>query len=138
MGMLEEIRTYLIAQNVGVDSATKDWCVHLKKKQAVRHAVVVVYETGGTRPDMGFGSSTPRFKFPGLMVHTRGEPEDYDNPRARILLAYNALIAVSPSSPLSGTEYQMILANQEPFPMGQDELERYEFSCNFSVQKEPS
>jgi hypothetical protein len=139
MGMLEEVRTQLITDAVGVASVTSDWCIHLKFMPEMRSLpVICLYETSGSSPDMGFGSTTPRFKFPGLMVQTRGGANDYDGPKARIELAYDALIAIGGASLLTSVNYQLVLATQEPFPIGKDESNRWRFSCNFTVQKSPS
>jgi len=145
MGMLEEIRTQLITDAVGVAATTADWAIFLKLMPETKNPltqnwlpVICLYETGGRAPDMGFGSTTPRFQFPGLMVQTRGIPNDYNTPKARIELAYDALIAISGPQQLSSVNYQLILALQEPFPLGRDENNRYRFSCNFDIQKDPS
>jgi len=144
MGMLEEVRTQLISDSVGIADETKDWAIHLKLMPETKSAetgqwlgLICLYESGGSSPDMGFGSTIPRFKFPRLMVQTRGIPNDYDTPNTKIQLAYDALIAIGSDQLLGSTKYQLVRAVSEPFPLGKDDNKRWRFSCNFDIQKEP-
>ncbi len=105
---------------------------------ATPDACVVVLETGGTSPDPGFGSSTVRTERPTVQVIARGAPDDYTGPRTKAQDAWDALEAVEAPQQLSGTTYWSVQALQNPFPMDRDDNDRFLFSANFLIEKEPT
>jgi len=134
MAFLDEVLTFLAAEGLG----TVGTDLFKVKMPATPEACGCVYESGGSSPSMGLGSSTPLSENPTLQVVFRGAAEDYTGPRVKAKTAFNSLIGISVDQVLSGTKYQMVTALHQPFPLGQDGNERWRISCSYYIQKEPS
>lgn len=134
-GVLEEIVAFLDSEGLG----TAGTDLFTGKMPAILTAVGVVYEAGGSPPDLGFGSSTARFESPAIQVVFRGAKDDYDGPRAKAKTAWASLLSVEAPQTLSGTIYNWIHPLQSPFPLeepSEKNLNRWSIACNFLVEKE--
>lgn len=132
--LLTEIATFLAAEGLG----TLGTDLFQAKMPASPNACGAVYESGGSAPDPGFGSSSLRFENPAVQIIFRGAPDDYSGPRTKAQSAFVSMTGISTDQVLSGTKYQLVLALQQPFSLGQDKNDRWRISCNFLIQKEPS
>lgn len=134
MAFLDEVVAFLAAEGLG----TVGTDLFKAKMPATPDACGCVYESGGFSPDMALGSLTPRSENPSIQVLFRGAPDDYTGPRVKAQTAFASLIGISVDQVLSGTMYWMVTALQQPFPLGQDDNDRWKIVCNYSVQKDPS
>jgi hypothetical protein len=96
---------------------------------------VAVTEYGGPAGVDFFGEVTPTLERPRVQVRVRGEAYDYDGPRTRLELIYQALGARSAFT-VNGVRYLDLSPIQTPFPMGKDESNRWMFAVNFEALKE--
>jgi len=135
VALLDEIVAFLAAEGLG----TAHTDLFEAKMPATPNACGAVYESGGSPPDLGFGSSAVRFENPTVQIIFRGAPDDYTGPRAKAQSAFDAMVGISVNQVLSGTKYLLVQALQQPFPLGgQDKNKRWRIVCNFLIQKEPS
>lgn len=136
MAYLTEIATYLQTQGegtIGTDLFASS------RIPDTPDAVVVLVDTEGFEPDMGFGAAGVRFQQAGLQVIVRGAPSDYTTPEAKALSVFNTILAIPCPTSLSGTVYNLIMPQQsKPVPFDEDEKLRRLFSSNFVIHKEPS
>ena len=99
---------------------------------------VAVFEYGGRASEHGFGVVTKvQHEHPSVQVLVRGEPQDYETPRATADAIRNSLAQVQ-ATLLNGVLYLMITPLQSPFLFRRDENERVIIACNYSCDKEPS
>ena len=98
---------------------------------------VAIYEYSGTAPDIWFGQEGVQFEHPTFQVVVRGEPTDYDGPRAVMEAIRDDLVKVWCTA-LSGVQYNWIQAIQSPFWLQNDAKNRHYFVVNFRAEKEPS
>lgn len=101
------------------------------------NAVLAVLETGGGPPSYVLGTRAPDYENPTVQVLARGEPTDFDTPRAQAQAAWDAINAVQAEA-LSGTDYGMVTMLNSPFPLRKDELERYEIAFNLTAERKPA
>lgn len=102
-------------------------------------AAGVVKESGGSGPDMGFGSVGVQFENPTVQIIFRGAPEDYAGPRAKAQTAFNSMASISAPQSLGSTKYLLVIPLQQPFPLGgRDESKRWNIACNYLIKKEQS
>ncbi len=138
MAMLDEILAFLAAEGLGTVAID----LFKSKMPATPDACGTVYGSGGSGPDMNFGSSGVRFENPAVQIVFRGAPDDHDGPEAKAQTAFDSMVGIAVDQVLSGTKYLMVRALQQPFAFGknagQDENNRWRFACNFLVEKEPS
>lgn len=130
MAMLTDVQTRLVALSLGVP-------VKLGRMPDSPDAVVVLYETSGIAPDLGFGNTGIRYEHAGLAVHVRGAVDDYAGPRAIAELVQQDLAKVQAVT-LTSTSYQMIKPQGSVFPLERDGRGRHVFVANFIVDKRPS
>ena len=131
MALLDELAAYLatVSPSLGLIvkgsmPATSDVCLSLQ-------------EYGGAPPTTGFGTPGLQYEMPGVQILARGVAHDYQEPRARIERAYQALAKVQGTT-LSGTKYLMVRPQQSPFLLERDGNERCVFAVNCLAEKEPS
>jgi len=138
--VLDEVVKYLADQGLGTLGSTL-FKGHMPDTPS---AVGCVYETGGSPPDLGFGSTAVRVENPNVQVIFRGEPWDYDNPRNKAQQAFAAMAAIKAPSVLqdpdaaTGSIYLLVIPLQQPVPLSRDGKNRYLFSCNYAIMKEPT
>ena len=89
----------------------------------------------GNAPMLGFGQAGLQYESPGLQMAVRGETTDYDGPMAVIDILYADLVTVQ-GEYLSGTRYQIIRANQQPFLLARDGKQRCVWAVNFICEKD--
>lgn len=100
--------------------------------------VVALFETSGLRDETVFADVRGTIEQPGLMVVTRGAPNDYDVARLQAerikqgLCGLGAFVAHT----TSGTRYLNFDLQQPIFPRRRDGNKRPEFGMNFIVWKE--
>ena len=129
--LLNDVKTYVAANAPDTGTIMRDFM------PASPDAVMVLYETGGLAPDLGFGVEGVDWENAGVQMVVRVAKNAHDTGRTRIEAAYRALAKVQADS-LSGTLYYLIRPQQQPFLMSRDENERILFACNFLCWKEPS
>ncbi len=134
MGVIEEVRTHLVG--LGTVGAAATW-FKFQLPPARPDVASVVRETGGTAPDMPFGSSIAMFENPTVQILCRGIKNDHDTPRATAKLVWAAMIAIKTGTLLGTTIYAFVQALQQPFPM-KDEAGRVVVACNYLIKKDPS
>jgi hypothetical protein len=98
---------------------------------------IALYETVGFESEPGFSVTGVQWEHPGLQVVTRGQPTDYEGPRAAIETIYADLTEIQAAT-LSGVSYLMVKARQAPFFLKRDEKQRVYFAVNFMIDKVPS
>lgn len=96
-----------------------------------------VYEYAGLGPIYELGQAAPAIEQPRVQVAFRGEPRDYEGPRATAETAYQAIAAVA-NTALSGARYLSITPLQPPFLLRRDDLSRIVIGFNVQVVKELS
>jgi hypothetical protein len=133
VNVLDQIATFLATAGLGTVGAD----LFKGKLPNDPNACGALYEYGGLPPEGQFGATSFKHESPSVQVVFRGEPHDYEGPRAKAETAYRALTAVETQS-LSGTFYNWIHALQSPFFLQRDDAERVVIACNFLCEKEPS
>ena len=131
---VDEVATYLAAQSVG----TVGTDLFKESLPATPDACVMVRETGGASPDPGFGSTAARFERPALQIIARGAADDVTGPYDKAWLAWVALMAVNPTTSMSGTIYHQINPLQNPSLLEVDDNDRSLYAVNFLAEKELS
>ncbi len=133
--LLPEVAAFLAAEGLGTVETDLFWA----EMPATPDACGTVYESGGSGPEMGLGSSAVAFENPAVQIVFRGAPNDYSGPRAKAQAALVAMVGISVEQVLTGTKYLIVRALQQPFPMGgKDENKRWRIVCNYLIEKEPS
>lgn len=134
MSFLDEIAARLVAQGVGVIN-TSIFTGGFASVPSGPGPFISIIETGGfgpTRIQNIPGAATQR---PSAQVVVRAA--DYPTARAKAKLAYLALDGVFNTS-VGGTVYQSIVAKQEPYDLGLDDLKRPRVAFNIDTEKQPS
>lgn len=121
--MLDEIGAYLQTESVGT-VGTDIW---LGELQPTPDDAVGLFETPGASPEV-----FDRTDYPTLQVRVRSRL--YSDGRTRIQSIFELLHGLAETD-LSGTRYHLIRGKQTPFYLGQVDLERHEFVCNFAVTR---
>lgn len=125
---LDDIKAALLTAGVVTDGAVTDWKIMLGYMQDAPDKAVCIYETGGDAPD-----PSSALDYPGLQVRVRGEPDGYQEMRAKLQEIFDNLHANEVSV---GTDYVYIYAVQSgPIPMGQDEKRRPHVVQNFRIMR---
>lgn len=126
--LLDDIKDYLVAQNVGV-FGTDLFAGQIPDKPDI---CVAIFEYGGS-PSPLVWNGIP-VETPGLQVRVRNKT--YQAGRLTCETVKNKLHGLN-SVVLGSTRYLMIRANQSaPEPMGRDNSGRQEWVINFTVMKE--
>lgn len=93
--------------------------------------VIVVVENPGGPPDHAFGRTTMVIDAPMIQIAVRGTPDGWDVARD---VAYGVYEELDSGGSFDGGSTQ-VKASGTPAYLGPDELERPEFSVNFSVTR---
>lgn len=129
MALLDEVRTYLIGQSVGVSGSTADWSVFLGASPATPHRCLIVRETGGFQDELHDSNPITR---PTFQIEARGNTFDYATARAKLEAAQTAFLAVKTSSTgLSGRVYVTIVPQSQPIGLGPDANNRPRIVQNY-------
>lgn len=128
--MLDEIGAYLQAHGEGVINSDifLGELPNSKKVSGSNADVdncIAVFSTGGYEPDLAFEGENVEYPTFQVIVRDRS----YQAGIARISSIYKLMHGNTELFPL-------IIAQQPPEPLGQDEEKRWEFSVNFKVTKE--
>lgn len=135
MSLLAEVGMHLASLGLGT-VATSIFLGHMPDAPSV---CCSLHEYGGAPAELGFGVAGVQFEHPGLQVRFRGEPRDYEAPRANAESAYRGLAAVQAQTLGSpGTYYHLVVPQQSPYLLERDGQERCVIACNFLVTKVPS
>lgn len=132
MATLDDLLTYLAAEGVGTEGTDLFYGMMGPNPDAC----VVLFETGGLAPERALGATAVRIERVGIMIHARGSEDDYNGPRAKIQAAWDAMVDIETQT-LTSTFYERCDAIQSPFVVDKDINDRYLFSANFIVEKEP-
>lgn len=143
MSLLHEVAAKLVAVGLGSLTSTPPTIYRGALPATKPNACCALYEYGGMAPEKGFGTAGVHFENPAFQVVFRGEPDDYDGPRAKAETAYLELAKVEAqtlSAGAGGTSafYHEITPQQAPFHLKRDESRRHHFAINFLAEKEPS
>lgn len=94
---------------------------------------LLIIGTGGLGPMNTLDKvSPPAYHQPGAQIVARAA--DYVDAETLIRAAYLAVIAVC-NKTINGTQYLQIVARQEPFDLGQDDLSRERLAFNVIATK---
>lgn len=134
MPFLDEVRSYLIAQNVGTSAS-----ILLSSKTVVPAGdgpYMVIIETGGSGPDRTQNNTATQR--PTAQISVRAT--SYPIARAMLYAAYNALGGPNGiyNMTLSGTFYLSITSRNEPNDIGVDDINRAMIAFNIDAQKQAS
>lgn len=117
---LNEIGSYLEQKGIGVVGND----IFFAQVPENPDDIIAIFETGGFEPELLFDKV---IEYPTFQIWVRGL--DYETARSKIQAIFELLSG--------NTEiYPLIHAMQSPVSLGQDEQNRWEFSCNFKVIKE--
>lgn len=135
--LLDEIGKYLEDNGIG----TRGTDIFFSYEPDEPDTLIVINETGGTRPQHVFSSSAPAWENPRIQVVCRST--DFTIARNKADDIYKILVNVknqtlAPTSSASGALYFRIDAVQSPFSLPQDENKRRRVVCNYDVMKELS
>lgn len=135
MSLLTELAAYTAAQVSGLTAGTNLFRGFMPQSPDV---CVAIYEYPGGPPVLGLGAANGiSLENPSAQWVVRGEPEDYDTPRATAELIWLAVSQIQ-CSILSGTQYYLPQPLQSPFKLKQDDNKRVYIAFNASIEKEPS
>lgn len=123
-----EVKSFISALTTGI-STVKTGAMPSNPNECI-----AVLEYGGVSPDMVFGQSSVEIEHPRLQILFRGEPKDYETPRAAAEVVYRAMAAASAQN-ISSTRYLTFEPLQTPFKLRTDENDRHEIAFNVSVSK---
>lgn len=128
MALLDEVAARLITQSVGVAGSTASWSVYKGYEPPTPAAVITLFETPGL-PNQAHEGEV--LDLPAVQVRVRGTTGGYATARAKIAAARVALESMTGT--FSGRYYCQVVAQQEPFSLGQDESHRPILVCNFTA-----
>jgi hypothetical protein len=130
INVLDEIGTYLQTQGIGIVNSD----IFLGELPDVKKVndkdlnidnCIAVFETGGFEPDLTFDNDNAEYPTFQVIVRDRS----YQDCAEKISSIYKLLHGNTSLFPL-------IIAQQPPAPIGQDDKKRWEFSVNFKVTKQ--
>ena len=116
--MIEYIRTYL-------QQSIND-TIYLGFRPAQPDTCITLYQTSGLPPD-----AKHQYNSIGLQVSTRAK--HYTTAYNLAYAVFNKLQSLSTQT-VSGTYIVDIQADQDPYSLGQDEINRFLFTQNFIIQ----
>jgi hypothetical protein len=111
--------------------------IKTRKLPASPNSVLLVSEYPGGPSLGGFGVAGVKHEYVGIQLKARGEPDDDEEPQARLYRAYIELAKVQGTS-LGSTYYLMARAQGVPTLVERDSERRAVFGVNFIMEKEPS
>jgi hypothetical protein len=131
--VLAELAAYLEAQGLGTRTVNLFYGIMPPDPDAL----ITMFEYGGlsSEPDTGAGGGTAiRIEHPRVQVVCRGIRDDYDGPRLKAQQVVAAFARIG-NQTLSGIHYTIVAPLQPPFKLRMDDNHRYEFVCNYQVDK---
>ena len=132
MSLLESVGTYLASQGHGTLATN----LFLGLMPSSPDACVTVYEFGSGAPLETMGSAPVAVEVLGLQVIVRGSRDDYPTARDKALNIRTLLASVTETA-LSGVHVHRISAETWPIPLGNDDLDRPQFSVRFRAMIRP-
>jgi hypothetical protein len=138
MSLCDEVTTYL--QGLGLGTLGTNLFYSQEPDQP--NVCTVVRDYGGMDGEYTHDIPGVAYERPRFQVACRGEPQDYDGPRARARAVYLALMIVK-NTFLTASDgeqvwYREIVPLQSPFELRRDLKERVIIGFNCQVVKEPS
>ena len=129
----EDIRVYLLAEGIGTAST-----VFTRFMPETPDALVCIYATGGSPPELALGTTRIAQRMPSLQVICRGAINDHDGP-FDVAQSVIAKMAEITTESINGTIYHYADPLQsDPIPLGKDDNKRFQVSCNFLISKDPA
>lgn len=133
MALLDEIATYLAAQNIGAGG----WTIVKSRMPPTPDKIVAIFETGGPPREQATSVTLER---PTFQVRVRGQPRSaiataYPDARTKLQACVTALDKLVGQT-LSGTLYPFIFAEGSTIALGDDGNLRPELVQNFRAARE--
>ena len=132
MSVLTDIGTYLNDASISTQDLTLGTNLFLGRLPETPDTCVGVIQTAGVAPTDTFGTSFPPLETQGLQTLVRATT--YATAEALAVDVMKSLASVD-NQTLTSTLYLKIEAQQSPFALERDYLERLVMSCNFLVTK---
>lgn len=132
MSLLESVGTYLQAQGQGTLATN----LFLGLMPPSPDACVTLYENSVGAPMETMGSAAVAVDLIGLQVIVRGTRDDYPTARDKALTVRTLLAGITETT-LSGVHIHRISADTWPIPLGNDDLDRPQFSVRFRAMVRP-
>lgn len=134
--LLDELSTYIEA-NSTLSEGTDLFLNHVPATASDTN--VALYESGGIGPSMSFGGV--EMESPSVQVVARSTT--FSNARVLSQVVWNLFTSIENQNVPGTTAYPGVWyvagkAQQSPFSIGTDSLGRYQVSCNYFLEKEPS
>jgi hypothetical protein len=134
MAFLDDIGTYLAAASTPTQALTVGTNLFLGRRPDTPDTCVTVYETGGTAPELVFGTnSAPPVETRGLQVVVRGT--SYATSEALCTEVWTALCLID-NEVIGTRRYLLADPVQSPFALDRDDRNRMLHVCNFLVSRE--
>lgn len=134
MAFLDDIGTYLAAASTPTESLTLGTNLFLGRRPDTPSTCVTVYETGGTAPQLMFGTnSAPPVETRGLQAVVRAA--SYATSEALCTECWTALCLID-NEVIGTTRYLLADPVQSPFPLERDDQDRMLHVVNFLVTRE--
>ena len=125
MGLVEELGTFLDSESTRFTAGTNLFGNWLPSEPGTAASIT---ETGGLPPVHTFGSDLPKYERQRVQLLCRSS--NSTTARANINDAWVQLQEITNES-LSSRSWLRVSAVQSPFSLGQDDLGRHLFACNF-------
>lgn len=142
MPLLDDLKTYLIAQSVGIVGSVTAGVVpplspagiYVGQMPDVVNAGLVLFEYAGAAPDFVLDDPTVHVEHPRFQLLVRHPT--FATGRALMETAYNKLSRIV-NQTLGSTKYLRVASLQPPFQLDppQDAQGRWEWRCNFQASK---
>lgn len=136
MAFLDDIGTHLAAASIPAQDLTLGTNLFLGRRPNDPDTVVALYETGGTGPELMFGTnSVPPLETRGLQVIARAD--SYSTSEALCTDVWQALCLID-NETINSTRYLLADPVQSPFALDRDDQDRMLHVVNFLVTREVS
>ena len=134
MAYLDDIGSYLAGVTIPTQNLTLGTNLFLGRRPDTPDTCVALYETGGTAPQLQFGTSTkPGIETRGLQVVTRAV--GYSTAESLCTDVWSALCLVD-NETIGSTRYLLADPVQSPFALDRDDRDRMLHVVNFLVSRE--
>lgn len=133
--IVTDAKDILVAAAVGQEAglATEaDWDIFAGKYPAEPNSLISINDTPGLPPN-------PKWlvDFPSIQIRVRGPKEDYPAARAKAEEVKDAMLGL-PSQDINGNRWTAVNMIGDIAPLGQDDLNRWQFTVNFALIIEPN
>ena len=136
MAFLDDIGTHLAAATIPAQDLTLGTNLFLGRRPDTPDTLVALYETGGTAPQLVFGTNAaPPVETRGLQVVARAS--SYSTSEALCTDVWVALCLID-NETINSTRYLFSDPVQSPFALDRDDQDRMMHVCNFLVSREVS